>query len=751
MQNRSKILEGEHVKKKEIEIVADLIIVGAGLPGVCTALKSARMGMKTALINNRPYFGGNGSAELMIMIAGASGMQEFNYNARETGIIEELFLENLYKNPEKNRYIWDGILLDKLQAEENLMLFPNTCIDEVEMAEEGCIKSVSGLQITTEKRFSFKAPLFVDDTGDGTVGYLAGAQYRYGREAGAEFGERFAPEVADDGVLPSTMVFFAHDVGHPVPYTPPKFAKDYTKTDVLEHRIIPPSSFHQFQWFYELDGRLNQMDAYEDILKHHRELVYGVWDYIKNSGKYNADNYAFSYISPIAGKRESRRLEGDYILTESDITQQRDFEDTVGHGGWSIDLHALDGFYSKERINSHIYLKGIYQIPYRCCYSQNINNLLIEGRCMSVSHVALGSVRTMATLSAIGQANGIAAFLCKKYGILPRQVGQEHLEELQQMLLREDQYIVGKQYRDPDELVQYASVSVSSVKPLENLLQEQMQPLAGDMALSLPLSGKISGIYLYGKAAQATLLRYHIYRADKPENYNPAEKLFSGAVPVEETVGTTEICIPMDLDLLPGHYFIELEENTDLEMAMSAYSFTGAVTSQKKKNISPTHVDYRTGDTKKIEWVITQGCLCFRVNCEESTFGGENLYNGYTRPYKRSNIWHSADKKDQQIVLRWEKPQEISKIKLFFDSNLNRFCRSAERDYTDLFYRMVKDYAVYYKAEDGSRQLLCEIKDNYQRVNELDFAAICTDEITVALQQTHGQDFFSVYEIRCYS
>lgn len=738
------------MRRKEIEITADLVICGAGLPGICTALKSARMGMKTALISNRPYFGGNSSAELMIMIVGASGMQEFNYNARETGVIEELFLEYLYKNPEKNRYIWDGILLDKLQAEENLMLFPNTCIDEVEMGENRCIRSVSGLQTTTEKRFVFRAPLFVDDTGDGTVGYLAGAEYRYGREAAAEFGEKFAPETADDGVLPSTMVFFAHDVGHPVPYTPPKFAKDYTKTDVLEHRVIPPNMFHQFQWFYELDGNLNQMDQYEDILQHHRELVYGVWDYIKNSGKYEADNYAFSYISPIAGKRESRRLVGDYMLTEGDILQQKDFEDAVGHGGWSIDLHALDGFYSKELINRHIYLKGIYQIPYRCAVSKNINNLFLEGRSMSVSHVALGSVRTMATLSTIGQANAVAAFLCKKYGISPRQVGQEHLEELQQLLLEADQYIVGKKYRDDANLAASASVSVSSVKPFENLAQEQMRPLTESLALSLPLRGRVDSISLYGKAVRDTQLRCHLFRADKPENYNPADKVCSIVVPVKETAETAEIHIPLNLDLTPGHYFIEVEENADLVMAMSAFSFTGAITAWRKNNMDPTHVDWESGEMKQLEWVVTQGCLCFRVDCEEEIFGAENLQNGFTRPYIGSNIWHSAGKKDQKIVLRWEKPQSISQIKLFFDSNLNRFCRSAETDYTDLFYRMVKDYTIFYKAEDGAAQMLCQIRDNFQRVNELNFDGICTDEITISLEDTCGQPFFSVYEVRCY-
>ena len=736
------------MKMKEIQITADLVIAGAGIPGICTALKSARMGLKTALISNRPYFGGNGSAELMIMIVGASGMQEFNYNARETGIIEELFLENLYQNPEKNRYIWDGILMDKLQAEENLMLFPNTCIDEVQM-EGGRIKSISGLQTTTEKRYVFSAPVFVDDTGDGTVGYLAGAEYRYGREASAEFGEIFAPEVADDGVLPSTMVFFAHDVGHPVPYTPPKFAKDLTKTDVLEHRIIPPDMFHQFLWFYELDGNMNQMDQYEDILQHHRELVYGVWDYIKNSGKYPSENYAFSYISPIAGKRESRRLMGDYMLTEKDIIQQKDFADAVGHGGWSIDLHALDGFYSKEIINRHIYLKGIYQIPYRCSYSKNVENLFLEGRSMSLSHVALGSARTMATLSTIGQSNAVAAYLCKKYDATPRQVGQEHLEELQQLLLAGDQYIVGKPYQGAEDLAKLASIEVSSVKPHENLQQDAQQVLNQPYGLSLPLSGKVDGIWLYGSAQTDTELRYHVYGAEKPENYNPAVKHFSGAVTVSKDC--TELYLPMDLDLPAGHYFIELEENKDLTLSMSRFSFTGAITSRKNRNSNPTHVDCVTGQMKEFEWVVTQGCLCFRVDSESSPFGAENLRNGYTRPYRSSNIWHSNSKEDQKIVLRWEKPQDVSGIQLFFDSNLNRFCRSAETDYTDLYYRMVKDYTVSCKAADGTEKILCQVRGNFQRVNELTFETVCTDEITISLQDTHGQPFYSVYEIRCYA
>ena len=738
------------MKKQEIEINVDLVVAGGGLPGICTAIQSARMGLRTALINNRPYFGGNSSAELMINIMGASGMQEFNYNARETGIIEELFLENMYYNPQHNRYIWDGILLDKLQAEENLLLFPNTCVDAVHMKEDGDIYALSGLQTTTEKRYVFRAPLFVDDTGDGVVGFLAGAEYRYGREAKSEFGEKFAPEEADDGVLPSTMVFLAHDTGHPVSYKPPRFAKDYTKTDVLEHRIIPPDNFWHFQWYYELDGRMNQMDEYEEILHHHRELVYGVWDYIKNSGKFEADNYEFCYVSPIAGKRESRRLIGDYILTEGDVTSQKDFKDTIGHGGWSIDLHALDGFYSKEIINRHIFLKGIYQIPYRCCYSKDVKNLFIEGRCMSLSHIALGTVRTMATLSTAGQANAVAAFLCKKYSVLPKQVGEKHLDELQQLLMKADQYIIGKKYSDSSNLAEMAEVLVSSVKKLDNHITDRFQKLTNNMALSIPLNGKVYGVNFYGKATQDTILHYRIYSADKPENYNPKTELYYGVIPVAQSETMEKLVLPIGQELAMGHYFIELEANPVVELAMSEYSYTGAVTSIKEPNHDPAHVDYATGFVKEFDWVATQGCLCFDADCEQEAFGAENVTNGYTRPYQLSNIWHSGGDVNQWIKLRWNKKQTISTIKIFFDSNLNRYCKASDKDNKDLFYRMVKDYVIYYKDENGNRCLLCEVENNFQRVNELSFEPINTDEIYMELKKTHGQPFYSVYEIRCY-
>jgi len=407
-----KSFEKKHIYK-------DLVVVGAGMSGIVAAIQAARLGLNVALVNERGYLGGNASAEIRIGIGGADG-SESNFYSREGGIIEEIRLKNLYRNPQGNPYIWDTVLRDFVYNEKNIELFLETNIDKVKMGKKNEIEWVSGSQQDSEIRFYFHAPYFLDDTGDGTVGYLSGADYRTGREGKEEFGERIAPDEPDDYVIPSTLTFLAKDVGKPVKYIPPDFALDLTKTDVLKHRSIPKSSFHHFKWYYELGGKMDQVRDIREIIRRHMSLVYGIWDYIKNSGKYDSKNYDLEYVACIPGKRESRRLMGDYILIEKDVVEQKEFDDVVGHGGWPIDLHAIEGFFDTAPTTRFIFLKGIYQIPYRTGYSRNVSNLFFAGRCMSTSHVVFGTTRVIGTLCTLGQAVGAAAYLCKKYQLTPR-------------------------------------------------------------------------------------------------------------------------------------------------------------------------------------------------------------------------------------------------------------------------------------------------------------------------------------------
>lgn len=734
---------------KRYKVKKDLIIVGAGMPGICAAIQAARLGLTVALINNRGYLGGNSSAEIGVSVDGADGCHEFNCYSREAGIVDELRLENLYRNPQRNRYVWDAVLIDAIRKEPNIEVFLNTNIDQVEMEDEKRIKFVSGSQLGSEKRFEFYGLCFLDDTGDGTVGYLAGADYRMGRESKDEFGERIAPDKADDCVIPSTLTFYAKDMGKPVRYIRPDFAIDLTKTDVLKYRTIPKGEFYRFHWYYEVTGSINQIENSEKIIQMHRELVYGIWDYIKNSGEYDADNYDLEYVAPVPGKRESRRLMGDYILKESDIVEQRDFEDTVGHGGWSIDLHAIEGFFSKDLVNQHIFLKGIYQIPYRTGYSRNIENLFMAGRCMSTTHVAFGSTRVMATLSTLGQALGAAAYLCKKYNTIPRGVYENHRKELQQILLKWDQYIVGCRNVDPADMAREAEIEVSSVQECELTCVEFAKSLENRLGLIIPADGFINNLYIKVRAIKDALFHYALYLPVKKENYNPENKIAEGTVEVKASQDWKWVAIPINKEVDKNKIFIELDEKPELEIGMTGKKLTGVVCFERVKNQAPTIVDIDTLKMKEYIWRNLKGTICFKVEPEQKVYGGENIINGYARPYGLPNIWFSKEGAEgQHVKLTWHEKKCIKEIILYFDSDLN-FRIGFRPTLENVIPEIVKDYDIYCKTEAGYIKIK-EIRNNHQRMNRILIDPIETNEIKIEFHATNGCPRVGLYEVRIY-
>jgi len=263
-----------------VKVRKDLVVVGAGMPGIVASIQAARLGLKVALINDRGYLGGNASAEIGVGIAGALGDHEFNFYSREGGIIQEILIENLYKNPSGNRYRWDALLREFIKNEPNIELFLETYIDTVTVNNSKII-SVSGSQRGSETRFVFEGDYFIDNTGDGTVGALAGAEYRYGREAKSEFNERIAPDKADECVLPSTLTFYAKDIGRPVKYIPPAFAIKLKRALISKDREIPKDSFYRFEWYYEVGADGNVIYDNPKIIDKHYALVYGIWDYVE--------------------------------------------------------------------------------------------------------------------------------------------------------------------------------------------------------------------------------------------------------------------------------------------------------------------------------------------------------------------------------------------------------------------------------------------------------------------------------------
>ena len=296
---------------------ADLIVVGGGLSGTCCAITAARAGARVVLVQDRPVLGGNASSEVRLWVLGAtSHMGNNNRWAREGGVIDELLVENWYRNPEGNPLIFDTILLEKVVSEPNIKLLLNTAIYEVEKSGPNTISGLKGFCSQNSTLYDLTAPLFCDASGDGIVGFQAGAAFRMGAESSEEFGEKFAPTAEYGELLGHSMYFYTKDVGRSVRFVPPAYALDDI-TKIPRYRNFNANEFGCQLWWIEYGGRLDTVHDTETIKWELWKVVYGVWNYIKNSGQFpEAEHLTLEWVGTIPGKRESRRFEGDYMLTQ---------------------------------------------------------------------------------------------------------------------------------------------------------------------------------------------------------------------------------------------------------------------------------------------------------------------------------------------------------------------------------------------------------------------------------------------------
>ncbi len=437
---------------------ADVVVAGGGMAGVCAAIAAARGGAQTVLIQDRPVLGGNASSEVRMTIGGAafSGRRA---NARETGILEQMRLEDAVRNPQHGAQLWDLLLWEWVRREPRLTLLLNTSVDGVEMAGSRRIALAHAGRPSTEERFEIEAGLYLDCTGDGRLGAEAGADYVVGREAQATYGERSAPAAADRRVLGSSVLFQARDYGRPTPFKAPAYARRFTEADLAFREHTP---FSYGFWWMEYGGELDTIKDAEAIRDELYAIAMGVWDHIKNGGEHGAENWGLEWIGMLPGKRESRRFLGPHVLTQSDLEDAVLFEDRVAYGGWPIDTHPPAGIYDAGEPCHQPMLSAMYSIPLRALYSRNVDNLFMAGRNISASHLAFASLRVMATCAVMGQAAGTAAALCRRLGKMPGQLSRGEVAGLQQQLLKDDCFLLGLPNRDPADLALGATAVASS-------------------------------------------------------------------------------------------------------------------------------------------------------------------------------------------------------------------------------------------------------------------------------------------------
>lgn len=715
---------------KLVTITADITIAGGGLAGVCAAIAAARQGRTVSLIQNRPVLGGNSSSEIRVWTRGSTGGG--NLFSEEMGILGELKLANQYKNPEGNPILWDEILLDAVYQEHAISLFLNTLVVDV-AHQDGHIQSLTALEINSERRFQFLSPVYVDATGDGFIAASAGLSYVIGKECNGTYGEEHAPEQFDPTTQGCTilMTFIKRD--RPVAFVPPSYAYPIEYIEKLLNnggRMVSEKSNGCDFWWVEFGGQKDTINEIASITLELKRLTLGIYNYIKNSGKFDADTLELNWTGSLPGKRESRRFVTEYVLTETDILQNRTFNDVAFHGGWYLDFHPSEGIYSKADFCTQIPV-DLYGIPLRCLFSSQSDNLLVCGRILGASHAAFASTRIMDTCALSGQAAGTAASVLVSDQLkTPDLLDKSVYARIQALLVEGDMLLPGYHQETISENIH---VEASSV--IDGLPGKECGALSchRDCFLAIPTElAAVSSLFLDAK--QEALLRVSYRYAALPSRNSKQGEWFHGMLELKQ--GRTSV------DLA------RFSRKEDAYLLLVLHASHGVSIPLVNKDLIGVLCGLRDSATYHHPLLSIRSFV---------SYGPENLINGHSRPYNRAHIWLSGKEEQPNIRLNLEKSRSITAISLFFDCGLSEEMVSSRVADVDPHHNiqlrsgvspnLVRDFDVYVRIGDED-VLVRRIRDNYQRHVMVRFECCDTASLLIRFLRTHGSEHTGVYAIR---
>ena len=762
-----------------------VIVCGGGMAGYSAAVASARQGKTTCLIQNRPVFGGNCSSEIGVTIHGAAA---FHAYARETGIISELLIEErsinhaeIYENGWINS-VWDMVMYDLAVKEEHLTFYLNTEVIGVAMSSDNkSITSVIANIQNAETQLTISGDIFIDCTGDGVIADKAGCEWRMGSEGKDEFNELHAPEKASNDVMGNSIHFRAKDMGRPVPYKAPDWAiKHENPAYFYEQGRIPKDKRGGF-WWIEIGVPFHTIYDNEDIRHELTRHALGVWDWMKNHDPIMIEqtkNYALDWIGQVPGKRESRRIMGEYLINENNIQDKTIFEDEVGFGGWFVDLHTPGGLLAKhseaasatdgEEYNTfdEYMVKsycGPYGFPLRSLIAKDVDNLMMAGRNISATHAALGTLRVMGTTAIMGEATGVAAAVALDKGTGIKNVPQNHVNEVQQRLLRGGCFLLNFKNEDLFDLALKAKVTASSTDKLFGAGPESIgvhhglsiwkdQPQYHNEVLET-IKGQIiavdgSGVEtlsvcLTNKSTEPQEVEAFVYSIQNLWDYrvkaaNPLAKTILN-VPVGEKIWVDwNVHLTSDNGLAKDQYIrLDLGVNTNLEWKEAGC-------------IIPGHTAMYQIGKNKMRRYYNGNTLSFKISPEQDCFHADNVISGVSRPYQYTNVWMSDSNLplSQWIKLSWEEAQEINSVELTFPGHLLREYHAYKPFYKDP--QCPKDYEIW--ALEKDKWIMIEsVEGNYQRQRKHKLSkSLITKELKINVKATNGDSKACIYEIRVY-
>jgi hypothetical protein len=723
---------------------ADFVVAGGGLAGLCAALAAARRGLEVILIQDRPVLGGNASSEVRLWANGAtSHMGNNNRWAREGGIMGEIMEENLWRNKEGNPVMFDLVLLDMARSQPGLTLLLNTAVYEVKK-EHNRITQVSAFNAINETFYHVSASQFCDATGDGVLGYLAGAEFREGAEEESELGEKMAPGDNFGHKLGHSIYFYTKKTEGPVNFVPPSFALKEI-SDIPRYKRLTSTLNGCDLWWLEWGGRLDTVYESETIKWELWKIVWGVWDHIKNSGEFpEAANMTIEWVGSVPGKRESRRFMGDHLLSQQDIVEQRDHYDAVGYGGWSIDLHPADGVYSTHDGCRQFHSKGTYTIPWRSLYSRSLDNLFLTGRLISASHVAFGSARVMCTCGLLGEVAGAGAALCHEQDITPKALaGQQRIGELQERLQASGCYIPRQWLDDPSR---GGEISVSSELQLNELPPNGIwHSLRERMALLLPVkTGEaLPELSFSLRSQKPQTLDITLLGSLRPGNFTPELRYASSCISVK---GEGEYRCQFDWVSDRDQYvFVAFDAQENIDIALTDVQLPGIMTVFNSLNARVAKhtrqvVDGDYGVDEFDFWLPrrhpNQILPALRFATPLCSYPATHLLNGRLRPEQQTNGWVPAlDDKTPTVRWHWHEPQTIHSLTLVQDNDFDNAMETVQMGHASA----VTPHCITHYRLWADETLLAEVENNHHSVCRHEFpTAIRAREVRLDVLATAG-------------
>lgn len=710
----------------------DFCVCGGGLAGLSAAIAAARQGLKVILCNDRATLGGNSSSEFRVWISGASALGNNRY-ADEGGIIGELALESLYRNKEGNPHLWDILLLDTVLKEKNIELLQNARVMNADL-KDNLLSAVKIYQHTTERHYVIEADYYADCTGDGYLAVKAGAEWVYGNADQEADRQSVSSYEEKKSALGSTIFFYKKLCDHPVKYVRPDFAYPWQEIARIIRetgKVVSLKLDGCDYWWLEYGGELDSIQDSEMIQYELLKIVYGLWDYIKNSGEFESDRYTLEWVGMLPGRRESRRILAKHTLTTQEIHDQQEFEDAVAYGGWPVDLHPSAGFFD-ERESCNQMDTSVYSIPLGSLLCRDVDNLFLAGRNAGMTHGAMASARVMKTCALMGQAAGSAAAFAVRYNQKPHLFDKVHLHQLQQQLLKDDVWLIGVPNQDPEDLAGTARLEASPPAVFRAEHDDGFLPLDQSVCIILPPLPQNTCVKLVLNQKVPHAVKVEVYCSSRLQNHDLARKIEDQSI-LPGPGGQVSICAPW------GEYntILKISADADTSLGLSKLELPGAL-----GVISENAKGYR----------IFRPAI--HVAGDFNPYAPQNLTDGFNRPYGHMHMWAAPlGAKAPYVEFTLEEATDIRQIHLYFDCSLFRGFNNLRPAYSHPEWdqmppNLVRDATVTIYGEDVQKNI--RIQDNRRRHLIVYPDAKAVNRVRITFHNSWGEKLAAVYEARIY-